>query len=499
MSMKKLQQHKLIEWMPPLTDEEFEGLKQSIAEVGLIDPIVLLEGKVLDGWHRYKACAELKVEPKTEDYRSDNPIGFVVARLARRNLDESQRAMVGTRLAALGEGRPAKVKNAQICAVNPPTQEEAAKLMGVGRRLIQKARKVVDRGTPELVDAVDRGKIKLEAAEPISALPKTAQKKIVAAEPQKRKQLIAVAKKQVTKQRKQERAQTPPPAIEKKPSILSFSLESWKALSNSSRESVIAEGFAAKAHMNDQPSDAIEWARRSLNTVTGCLHDCPYCYARDIATSARMSSIYPQGFAPTFHPARLSAPANEKLPPEAKSDPAFRNVFANSMSDLFGRWVPEEWIESTIEMARRNPQWNFLTLTKFPQRAAEFGFPDNWWMGTTVDAQARVANAEKAFEKIKCKTKWLSVEPLLQPLKFDNIGLFQWLVIGGASASNKTPAWVPPLDWVLELHAQAREAGLRVYYKTNCGMYDSLRVREFPWTDIEDRELPKAFRYLKGM
>src|SRR5262249_40378111 len=115
-------------------------------------------------------------------------------------------------------------------------------------------------------------------------------------------------------------------------------------------------------------------------------------YARDIA-----DRFFSYGFAPTFHPDRLACPQNVKVPEQAKTDTAFKNIFANSMSDLFGKWVPVEWIEATIEMARRNPQWNFLTLTKFPLRAAEFEFPDNWWMGTTVDAQARVENAERAF------------------------------------------------------------------------------------------------------
>ena len=150
-------------------------------------------------------------------------------------------------------------------------------------------------------------------------------------------------------------------------------------------------------------------------------------------------------------------------------------------------------------MARRNRGWNFLCLTKFPQRATEFEFPENWWMGATVDAQSRVAAAEKAFEKIRCGVRWLSCEPLLEPLRFSRLSLFQWVVIGGASASGGAPAWVPPMDWIVDLHGQARKAGCRIYYKSNCGMSDDLRLREFPWEDPREKRLPKEFRYLKGM
>ena len=71
------------------------------------------------------------------------------------------------------------------------------------------------------------------------------------------------------------------------------------------------------------------------------------------------------------------------------------------MADLFGRWVPDEWIKAVFDACRAAPWWRFLFLTKFPQRMAEFDLPENGWFGTTVDLQARVENAEKAFAKVK--------------------------------------------------------------------------------------------------
>jgi len=273
---------------------------------------------------------------------------------------------------------------------------------------------------------------------------------------------------------------------------LRYSVEDWQKLTTKERRKIIDEGFVSDVHLNKQTGDSIDWAKWSLNTVTGCLHGCEYCYARDIAMR-----FNPDGFKPMFHPHRLAAPQNTNVPDE--SDPSFKNVFVDSMADLFGQWMPAEWIEATIEMARQNPQWTFLALTKFPIRAAEFEYPANWWMGSTVDAQARVDNAEKAFAKIKCKTKWLSCEPLLTPLKFKRLDLFDWVVIGGASRSTLTPEWKPPFAWTNDLYNQARAAGLKVYMKTNLGVDDDCRVKEFPWSEPEEKQLPDQFRYLKGM
>jgi len=246
------------------------------------------------------------------------------------------------------------------------------------------------------------------------------------------------------------------------------SLKEWETLSlDEQREFLQPHNFPTDSQFNKQEGDGIEWAQWSWNPVVGCRHDCPYCYARDIAE--RYPDAYPHAFEPAFRPYMLNAPGNTKLPDEAAADTRFKNVFTCSMADLFGRWVPRSWIEAVLTVVREQSQWNFLFLTKFPKRMAEFDIPENAWMGTTVDLQRRVANAEAAFARLNSDAgvRWLSVEPMLEPIKFERLDLFDWVVIGGAARSNKTPKFHPPLPWIIDLYTQAKAAGCAVYMKTN--------------------------------
>lgn len=280
-------------------------------------------------------------------------------------------------------------------------------------------------------------------------------------------------------------------------SLLNFvSLKQWDTLDAEEREDVLGGHGETGRTFNKQDNADIEWAQWSWNPITGCLHDCPYCYARDIANSRRMSEVYPNGFEPTLRPRTLLAPRGKKPPKMAADDTRYRNVFTGSMSDVFGRWVPEEWINAVLREIRDAADWNFLCLTKFPKRMAEFDIPANAWMGTTVDLQARVAAAEAGFSRVRSGVRWLSIEPMIEPLRFKRLDLFQWMVIGGASAGSKTPEWRPPFEWVADLVRQAREANVRVYFKTNLL---GNRVLELPFDapiKADPVEAPAVFHYL---
>lgn len=274
-------------------------------------------------------------------------------------------------------------------------------------------------------------------------------------------------------------AVAPPPA--EKPSTATISVQDWNDADDAQRSTWLFMQHGGKSTFNET-NDNIEWASWSWNPVTGCLHDCPYCYARDIA-----NRFYPQKFAPSFLPDRLSAPGNTKAPDlSAFSDPvqrmAKRNVFVCSMADLFGKWVPTAWIDAVLQQAWDNPQWTFLFLTKFPVRMAEFQFPKNSWIGTTVDRQYAVDRAEKAFTKIRSGgyqgVAWLSCEPMMERLTFGSLDMFDWVIMGGSSRSTQTPEHRPPFEWIAHLWAQAKALNLPVYMKTNLGIEQ--RVREYP-------------------
>ena len=104
------------------------------------------------------------------------------------------------------------------------------------------------------------------------------------------------------------------------------------------------------------------------------------------------------------------------------------------MADLFGDWVPQEWIDDVLKVVAASPQWNFLFLTKNPSRLVGIDWPANAWVGTTVDRQARVEPAIAAFQQIKATVRFLSCEPLLEELSFSTLGLLRlgdhWCPVG---------------------------------------------------------------------
>jgi protein gp37 len=228
----------------------------------------------------------------------------------------------------------------------------------------------------------------------------------------------------------------------------------------------------SKATFNSTPGAGISWANWSWNPVTGCLHGCDYCYARELATSERLKTAYPAGFTPLFHEQRLDAPANTVIPAEHRDDPAWQRVFVCSMADLYGRWVPQEWIDQVHASMLASPHWQYILLTKFPDRYVGLDMPPGAWVGTSVDEQKRVRIAERAFSQLPDGvTKWLSLEPLKEPLEFTDLSVFDWVVIGAQTETRQpdgtVEAFAPPFEWVARLVLQARDAGCRVHLKPN--------------------------------
>ena len=499
--------HEYANLFPLMGDDQFVGLVESI-KCGFNPnrPIALFQGKILDGRNRYLACQKAEIDPLFKEFvgSDDDALQFVKREnLNRNHYNEAQRSMVGAKLKSLFEeqakqrqqaaGGDKKSYEASVTRevksvkVNLPFQEsgqsrdKAADVVGVSGKSVDFASKVIEKGAPELVQAVEQGKIAVSTAAAITQLHKEEQKRVVETKDTK---VIVAAAKEANEIKKVEKVQP-----RKSEYIL---LDDYLKLSDEDKRLALLP-IKSNSTFNKQTDESIDWAKWSWNPITGCRHNCSYCYANDIAIR-----FYPQKFEPSFYAERLLAPSQVKVPDISKTDISFKNVFTCSMADLFGRWVPSEWIEAVLDQVRNNPQWNFLFLTKFPKRLVEFEFPQNAWLGTTVDCQVRVKAAEDAFEKISGGTKWLSIEPLLQPLKFERLELFDWMAIGGSSPSTQyppTPEWKPDFDWIVDLHIQARQANCKVYHKSN--LYE--RVKQFPWVDVVKKQLHDSFKYLPSL
>jgi len=218
-------------------------------------------------------------------------------------------------------------------------------------------------------------------------------------------------------------------------------------------------------------TEKVDWARWTWNPVVGCKHGCTYCYARDFARRQKWDFEKPELF---MH--RLAAPKNSGIPKGMENVSGIRNVFTVSMGDLFGEWVPDNWIQKVMNAVNDNPQWNYIFLTKNPKRLKSFEWPDHAWAGTTVDCQDRVTQAEEAFRDLKAKTRFVSVEPFNEPIRFNHLEYFNWLIIGGRSRTTRMPEFQPEWKWVIALLQQAIEAGCQVYKKPNL----PLEIKEFP-------------------
>lgn len=184
-----MRSHPAADIFPMMTDGELSSLSSDILNHGQHEPILLIEENretlILDGRNRYEACRRAGVQPKTKIWLGDDPIAFVWSRNAeRRHLSESQRAMIGERFATLkhgGDRKSADIKaSGDALMSDRSSQESAAKLVGVSRTLVQRARKVRAKGAPELVAAVESGTVSVTAAAEVASLPVEEQRQLVA-------------------------------------------------------------------------------------------------------------------------------------------------------------------------------------------------------------------------------------------------------------------------------------------------------------------------------
>jgi hypothetical protein len=148
--------HPLADVLPLIKGVEFDQLVDSIMENGLHDPIILLDGAILDGRNRYLACLKAGVEPRTITFSGGDPVAFVMDRnLHRRQLTVGQRAMALEKFATLSVGRPSGKLIGEISPIKTAT--EVAALAGVNQQTIRAAKTIKAEGTPKEIAAVTSG------------------------------------------------------------------------------------------------------------------------------------------------------------------------------------------------------------------------------------------------------------------------------------------------------------------------------------------------------
>ncbi|MBV5294720.1 MAG: hypothetical protein JZU58_20455 [Curvibacter lanceolatus] len=170
-------QHPLSAAFPAMSPADFEALRDSISNIGVQNPITLLDGMVLDGWHRYTAATELGMTcPEVDLAPTNDPRDFVLAQnKARRHVTQAQLALATTAVYDwMPEGNPGFVQLDTECPV-AKTTAELAQIAGVHPNTIKQAKAVQKRAAPEVIEAVKRGDVGLPKAAAISKLPQEQQ------------------------------------------------------------------------------------------------------------------------------------------------------------------------------------------------------------------------------------------------------------------------------------------------------------------------------------
>ena len=166
--------HELANLFPMSCTEEYTKLRDDIKKFGLIEPITIWDGRILDGRHRAKACHELGIEPEYVEYTGNDPVGFVLSKNRfRRHLTQSQLGMLAMKLAGLAKGRPDLNASAF-------TQEEAADRLGVSKRTLQFAQKVHADAIPEVAALVEAGTLTVDKAATLAKATPEQQREAVA-------------------------------------------------------------------------------------------------------------------------------------------------------------------------------------------------------------------------------------------------------------------------------------------------------------------------------
>ena len=196
---REYEYHPIAEQIPRWGSDSFEKLCEDIAANGLVNSIVLYDGKILDGRHRYEACLTAGVEPRFVKYKGDDPIGYVLSlNLHTRDWKPGQKAMVASNLANMSYGGDYKSDQCSNLSTDSVSQSEAAGRMGVSRTSLQTAKKIRDKANKAITKMVEDGDISVNAGAALADLPEKEQEAIA-------KGGVETAKKEIKKLNRKKR------------------------------------------------------------------------------------------------------------------------------------------------------------------------------------------------------------------------------------------------------------------------------------------------------
>lgn len=206
----------------------------------------------------------------------------------------------------------------------------------------------------------------------------------------------------------------------------------------------------------------IEWTEQTWNPVTGCTKvspGCKHCYAETM--SKRLQAMgapgYENGFKLSLLPERLEQPLHRRKP---------TMYFVNSMSDLFQEGVPSSFIDQVMDVIRATPQHTYQILTKRSENMREYfssrKVPENAWLGVSVEDKKYGIPRIPDLLAIKAKTRFLSIEPLLEDLGRIRLRGIHWVIVGGESGFGARPM---KEEWAINIRNQCLNAGVDFFFK----------------------------------
>lgn len=218
---------------------------------------------------------------------------------------------------------------------------------------------------------------------------------------------------------------------------------------------------------------SIEWTQATWNPVTGCTKvspGCKHCYAERMARRlhAMGQPRYADGFRLTLQDDLVEQPLRWRTP---------RRIFVNSMSDLLHPDVPEEFIRRVFRTMEKAHWHQFQILTKRPERLDalnSFDWPANVWMGVSVENEDYIWRIEH-LRAVPAAVRFLSLEPLLGPLRALPLAGIHWVIVGGESGPRARP--MDP-EWVRQIRSRCLERGVPFFFKQWGGTRKSRTGRE---------------------